>query len=179
MFLIQVHDRRVFKKSIHRYYQTNSLFWPLLSCPFKNCAYCTSYISLAHSFSQFLPVISSLHSLGFSPQFLFSYPFSSMLSLQPCSSSLQFFDSSIPATKIVSSFQYLHPAFILSICTLRVFGSLLDLSLCFPRCHNPSLLPRVTHNSCLAFYPSSSSPQQKSCSQTSLFSQYLPLPLGF
>lgn len=125
---------------------------------------------------------SSLHSLGFSPQFLFSYSFSSMLSLQLCTLSLQSLSSPIPATKVVSSFSVSSSCFILSVCMFSMFGSLFDLSLCFPRCHNPSLSPHVIHSSCLAFYPSSSSPQHRSCSQASLFSQYpllLPLLLGF
>lgn len=135
----------------------------------------------APSSGLFLPVTSSLHSYGFSVQFLLSYPSSPTLSLQLCSSSLQSPSPSIPAfrPKLIPQFQCLHPAFPLSIFMFSMLGSLLDLSLsCLSGCHNTSLLTHVPDNSCLAH----SSPQWGSWSQTSVFSQYLlllPTPIWF
>lgn len=182
MFLIQVHDRRVFNTNIHRCLQTNCLFWPLLSCSFKNCAYCsvTSLLLILSLYSwQWLPasILQISH-----PSFYF------LIHLALLFTSSFVLHHSNPFTflsqhpKLFPHFQYLHPAFILSIFMLSMFGSLLDLSLCLPGCHNPSLLPHVAHNSCLAFYTASSSPQQRSCSQTSFFWQYLillPPPIRF
>lgn len=111
--MIEEHSRRLFTGTIKQILCSDIFFL----APSKTVLAVVSHLScsffqsiLAHSFSLFLPVTSSLHSLGFSPQFLFSYPFSSMISLQLCSSSLQSLNSPTQQPRLFTHFQYLHPA---------------------------------------------------------------------